>query len=381
MAEKDKPAADAIRRRLEDERWTRRLAEKEKRRVRRRKKSGYVFKQPHLGQSSYGTAPRFEMQVPPVLDLVGAHEATCTFVRAVSEHVRAGQRVCLVFTGVTQIRASALMYLLSTIHRLRIEHGVLCITGTYPDKPSVERLLSQSGFYELLQVKSRDAASRPRSGTRYIRFKSDQKIAGERIGEVRAELLRDDLRMPPSVARTIFRALSEAMTNVHHHAYLRKAFPSPRTAVQLRGRWWLFATLNASNDVFCLVFYDAGVGIPKTLPRKYGIELIRQALALLPTFEPDDAQMIAAAMVLGRTRTDMDNRGKGLLDLARLIDLAGEGKMHIYSRHGTYTYTPTASTQTNSPGFLEGTLIEWRLPLAKALETLPETADEGNNDA
>lgn len=174
--------------------------------------------------------------------------------------------------------------------------------------------------------------------------------------------------MPPYIARLVFRALSEAMTNVNHHAYHRKVFASPKTALRTRGRWWMMATLDTPKNVFKLVFYDAGVGIPNTLPRKYNLELIRQALQLLPGFRPDDGQMIAAAMELGRTRTALDNRGKGLLDLAKLIDIIGVGKMKIFSKHGAYLYRAAGNAVNNSVGFVEGTLIEWELPLNMATD-------------
>jgi len=310
------------------------------------------------------------MSVPERLDLEGAHQVTCDFVREVREAVRRGDRVRLVFDNVRQIRRGALIFLLAQIHKLRIQYGESAITGTYPMAKAVERQLTESGFFDLLKVKARITARSP--ANRYIRFKSDQKINGIDIRHLREELLRQDLKMPPAIARAVFRALSEAMTNVNHHAYSTKAFPSPSDSLRLRGRWWLFANLNVPQNLFVLTFYDTGVGIPKTLPRKYGMELITQLFSLLPGILPDDAQMIEAAMRLGRTRTELDYRGKGLLDLAKLIDLLGAGQMQIHSRHGSYTYTPGAQSRVNRPGFLEGTLIEWRLPIDKALSELPK---------
>ena len=139
----------------------------------------------------------------------------------------------------------------------------------------------------------------------------------------------------------------------------------------------MVANLSARNSLFTLAFYDAGVGIPKTLPRKYTIEKIRGALSLLPGIHPDDGEMIRAAMELGRTRTDASNRGLGLMDLTKLIDSAGSGSMQIYSRNGSYTYTSNREHHSNHDGFVEGTLIEWQLPIDRALENLTkELVDE-----
>ena len=98
---------------------------------------------------------------------------------------------------------------------------------------------------------------------------------------------------------------------------------------------------------------------------------------MLPGFSPDDGQMIRAAMELGRSRTGATNRGKGLMDLVKLIDTVGAGEMTIHSRQGSYAYSAGKDAHSNHEGFVEGTLIEWRLPIDKALERLPqELADE-----
>lgn len=138
------------------------------------------------------------------------------------------------------------------------------------------------------------------------------------------------------------------------------------------GGWWMVASISGKYRTFNLAFYDVGAGIPKTLPRKYTLEKIRSALMLIPGINPDDGQMIQAAMELGRSSTLESNRGKGLLDLARLIESTQSGSMTIHSRLGTYTYQPHSDTYKNSNGFVEGTLIEWQLPLSTALAALPK---------
>jgi hypothetical protein len=255
------------------------------------------------------------------------------------------------------------VYLLAQIHRIRLEQGTEWITGTYPSNRSIEQLLVHSGFYGLLRVKSRLKADQKPKSTRYIKFKSDQRPSGEQIGKLRDELLGDDFSMPATVKRMVFRALSEAMINVHHHAYLQKSSPKA-----LLGRWWLMASLSVTRNRFTLSFYDAGVGIPKTLPKRYAMEVIRHAVSLLPGILPNDGQMISAAMELRRTRTGLEHRGRGLMDLARLIDQVGDGHLDIFSRHGSYRYKPGNSDYSNKKGFVEGTLIEWHLPLDKALD-------------
>lgn len=364
---------------LEKERFERRLNQKAKKHSKNsRISAGAPQKVQRFSQKkkSWKSSDRWtDIAAPTDIDLARNQEETCNFIQTVRKSVRNGVRLRVLFDECNSIKLSALVLLLAQIHKLRLEFGADHITGTYPKSARVEQLLSDSGFYKLLEVKSRKNAAISSKLTRFIRFKSDQKPNSAEIPSLRDELLGDDLQMPREIARLIFRALSEAMTNVNHHAYKTKSI----SVSSLGGRWWMVANVSARTRLFTLAFYDAGVGIPKTLPRKYPMEKIRGILSLLPGIEPDDGQMIRAAMELGRTRTDSSNRGKGLMDLAKLIDQAGAGSMKIYSRNGSYTHTPNGQQHANHGGFVEGTLIEWQLPIGTALENLTqELANELN---
>lgn len=374
---KNKSVSQKLLRNLENERFERRLSQKNKKFRKNKRASGGVSQRPSpysVKRKTWKSKDKWTDLIPPLdIDLQQNRNATCEFIRTVREQVRAGVRLRLRFDECNSIKLSALVLLLAQIHKLQLEYGNEHITGTYPKNPRIERLLEHSGFYKLLGVKSRPNSKTTSKLTRFIRFKSDQKPNSAEIPNLRKELLGDDLQMPKTIAKLIFRALSEAMTNVNHHAYTNKSI---RVSL-LGGRWWMVANLSEKNKLFTLAFYDAGVGIPKTLPRKYSNEIIRGVLSLLPGFEPDDGQMIKAAMELGRTRTEASNRGLGLMDLAKLIEAVGAGSMHIHSRRGSYVYKPDKEEHMNHEGFVEGTLIEWQLPLDIALENLPkEIKDE-----
>lgn len=377
---KNKSIVDRLLHRLELERFERKLRQKSKRFLKNKAKSkgaGSTTRANGHHASWKKKTKWIDYTVPADIDLASNRNESCEFVKTVREKILAGSRLRLVFDDCKNIKLSALVLLLAQIHKLRLEFSADHITGTYPESSRVERLLTQSGFYRLLKVKSRPQQPGQSKLTRFIDFKSGQQPNSAEIPQLRSELLGDDLKMPPMIAKRIFRALSEAMTNVNHHAYKTKSI----RVSSVGGRWWMVASLSAKTRLFTLAFYDAGVGIPKTLPRKYTMEKIRGILSLLPGMTPDDGQMIRAAMELGRTRTESSNRGLGLMDLTKLIDAAGSGAMQIHSRYGSYSYTPTKQVHTNHNGFVEGTLIEWQLPIDKALQSLPqEILDELNNE-
>lgn len=378
MGKTTKLSSKRILQRLERERWQRRLEEKRKRKLRRVSKSGGSFRR---AVPTSDRAPLVPLVVPSVLYLRSSDaQDACWLVEQLRDEIGRGNRVRLDFAGVTSIKQAALMYLLSQLHKLLIEHGIDCIEGTYPRSIRVERLMAESGFFQMLGVRTRERVKKSSKQVRYIPFKSGLTVEARVIGEVRNELLRDDLTMPTRVRQHVFRAVSEAMTNVVQHAYQTKNFRSQQTAQKMRGRWWFTASLDAKGNRFSLAFYDAGVGIPKTLPRRYGMEKLRAVLSLLPFVDPDDAQMVEAAMILGRTRTALQHRGKGLMDLASLIDSVGDGEMTIHSRRGKVTYSVGATVAANCERSVEGTLIEWRLPLDRALTSMPQDDDEAERD-
>lgn len=366
----------AQRQRLENERFRARLHERAKRKERLREG---VPRVPFgdLGNGTFATIGGGwdDLPVPKVLDLISERDATCSFFETVRVLIKSGHRLRLVFQDTERISSESLIYLLALMHRIRLSYGNDKITGTYPALPNVERLLSDSGFFKILRVKSRPMAGR-RGGARFVKCKSDTVIRGSCIPELRDELLGDDLAMPKPIGRMVFRALSEAMANVQHHAYHNKQLRRKG----LRGRWWLGAQLSKNKKTFELTFYDAGVGIPRTLHRRYAWEHIRGVLALLPGFEPDDAQMIKAAVELGRTRTGQDNRGKGLLDIHKIITKVGAGALTIFSRRGRYRYEPQKESIFNDENFIEGTLIKWELPLDLVVDSteLEESHEHDN---
>ena len=316
-----------------------------------------------------------DMPVPKVVNLIDNRDETCNFFQLIRDRVRDGAKVRLVFMETEKISSESLIYLLAQIHKLRLEHGLDRITGTYPKSRRIERLLGESGFLKILNVITRPIPGKKSASTRFVKCKTDTEMNGPIIPVLKEELLGNDLVMPQSIGKMVYRALIEAMANVKHHAYDNKSLRNKK----LKGRWWLGAQISHTKSIFTLTFYDAGVGIPKTLHRQYGWELIRSAISSLPGMMPDDGQMIRAAVELGRTRTGKSNRGKGLMDIHKLIEKVGAGCLIIYSRQGRYRFENGSEIVSNDKNFIEGTLIKWQLPLDKMVSVLGNT-DEYQDD-
>lgn len=153
--------------------------------------------------------------------------------------------------------------------------------------------------------------------------------------------------------------LSEAIVNVSHHAY-----PVENGYSEIDKKWYLTASYNTKKKELKVVFYDQGIGIPKSLPAS---ELWEKALDFLSIFPMADRKkdevILKAAVELDRTRTDESDRGKGLQDLLEFIRQRRDGYLSIISLRGLFKLEIKDGIETvrsehfDSP--VDGTLIIW----------------------
>jgi hypothetical protein len=164
------------------------------------------------------------------------------------------------------------------------------------------------------------------------------------------------------------------MTNVVNHAYPPGSLGT--RIAHLRNRWWMVGHFNRLRKELRILFFDQGVGIPVTLPKRFGREKLNEILGTLGVVDPNDGELIQAAMEIGRTKTELRHRGKGLNDFKKLLDACGGGRLAILSNHGVYEYTyPADQHHWSLKDSIGGTLIEWSVPLAAIANWQPGEAD------
>ena len=317
------------------------------------------------------------IQIPSVLDMTKKEDETLELVRDIRKIVlRQKRSLRLVFNGVQKIQPASLLLLLAEIHRCRLIHGQSKLTGTYPDKGSkLEKVFHSTGFFNLLGVKSRVKKEPKSFPVDYVEFISDIRPPQDLSKRFKIALFGEEIQLDILIRKQLVRAIGEAVVNVGQHAYPKNSYHDHPT----KGRWWLSGHVNKKSAQLTIMFCDLGVGIPQTLPKRYPMEIIRSVLALLPGIKPNDGEMIKAGMEIGRSQTMQSHRGKGLNDLRRIIDVAGEGELHIYSRKGCYRYSPGKMDETrNLDRTVGGTLIIWTLPLNKITDWV-EGDEDGKN--
>ena len=292
---------------------------------------------------------------PEHLSLEEDHEGVLKLIREIRRRSgrRRNERTYIDFTPIRTVSPSGALVLAAELDRWNSLPGRSRFRRADTNKwaPSVRRLLGQMGFFELLGLDHLpDTAA---GGARYIKFRSGTRVDGAAFEELRTLDLEPVVSVPKT--KLLFAAVTEAMTNVVHHAY-KTADPGPM-------KWWLSAAHQGGE--IAILIYDQGAGIPKTLPLTLG----ERARDLLPDdWATHDGKMIEAAHSLSKSGTREPHRGSGLgRDVRRYIEEhEGLGEYRVISGRGEYTVPAgkDAEGQVKShPRALQGTLIEWRLTL------------------
>lgn len=316
---------------------------------------------------------RVVIQVPEELDLATNRRHTYEIARACRTNCFVHRKPSLLdFRSTKKISSAAVLYLVAEMDRCRRLAGIKMLTGTFPKDKALNIQMRDSGFYEALGVKC-NVDDKPKVyPVEYIKVRSGNQADGRIARELRQALLGPQEELFDKEKRlSFFRGIGEAMTNVSQHAYPPDFTNGPIKLVD-KG-WWMLGHINKKSKQLKIMIVDQGVGIPRTLPRKYK-EVMNEFFAKIGVRSPTDGNIIRAAMEVGRSRTLQTNRGKGLNDLKEIIDKCQAGALRILSKKGEYQYKiakgKIEETAVSHDESLHGTLVEWSIPLQAILPFL-----------
>lgn len=265
--------------------------------------------------------------------------------------VSRGHPVCLDFSKTEKVIADGMLLFLAELRRL-IKHtlGGVEITCRPPLNEKVCQVFQQIGLFALLGV-NHSVVPKDDDVINW-RFAHGHKVEGERYEDVLADYDGD---IAPPLQENLFTGITEAMTNVLNHAY-----DLPRedgTGIVNSREWWMFS--QAKSDHVMVAFLDLGAGIPRTLPMKRPKIWKR----LLQFNRNLDSRAIAYAVKDSISRTNESHRGKGLGQIARVVDLIPGGQMTIFSNFGALSRASGVMQRRDYSDSIQGTLIFWKIPL------------------
>jgi anti-anti-sigma regulatory factor len=325
---------------------------------------------------------RVIIRIPTILDLAGNRHHTYEVARACRTNCLLHKKPTLLdFSDTKVISSAAILFLVAEIDRCRRFAGVHMLTGTFPRDKTLNTEMRDSGFYEALGVQCNIDGKAKIFPMEYFKVRSGNEADGRIAKELRLALLGPQENLFEKGKRnSFFRGIGEAMTNVSQHAYPIDLPAGPIKTVD-KG-WWMLGHINKKSRQLKIMIVDQGVGIPRTLPRKYR-EVMNEFFAKIGVVSPTDGNIIRAAMEVGRSRTLQTNRGKGLNDLKEIIDKCNAGSLRILSKKGEYHYKivngRVEETALSTEESLNGTLVEWSIPLRAVLPFLLNEEMEDEN--
>lgn len=272
------------------------------------------------------------------------------------------------FSRTEKMYSDGTLYLWACISDLTLRYRHCHFSIVKPSDYVVEQVLYQVGIAALLGRRKYFNNSTFHPSVRHWHV-----AYGENVDLEKANNIFDSFKgkLTPELSKSVYAGISEAMTNCIHHAYEDIAYK----------KWWMFSREDTHSKKLQVVFCDLGIGIPKSLYQNANditddwLERLTEWLHrhISAGKANNDALKIKAAIEIGRTRTKLPNRGKGLKQMVSTLDKMGNGEafVEIISGNGRYTHRSknqqsiekTLPLSNNKKYAIRGTMIQWSIPL------------------
>jgi hypothetical protein len=312
------------------------------------------------------------ISAPVVFELIRSknHRNLIEFLNTLRDTVLVRKKAVRIdFSETKRMVVCGTLLFYSELCRIKQELNSLdLISCIRPKDEIVAQVLQHLGIFKMLNCQSLVTPER----TDVINWKvaTGDNTDATNVGKI----LESQSKLPVTKSKKLYRGVSEAMTNVSQHAYLK--LQNDGIEIAENKGWWMFC--REEDDHIFVAFCDLGVGIPVTLPKtieenqEQGI--FKRVLYNLFGSEKSkysDGELIRAAIEVKRSRTLKRHRGKGLLDMIKAIETTG-GQLVILSNKGSYRYNVSSlipiETVKNYQDSILGTLILWSLPLKADIE-------------
>jgi hypothetical protein len=290
------------------------------------------------------------------------------------------ENICikLDFSETKKMFTEGTLYLLAELETLKITNPNIHFSLISSKEVIVNQVLKQTGILELLGVSINFEDTEFDETVKYWKYSSGHKVEMDSAEEMLDDF--DDL-LSKSSSTSIFNSITEAVTNSHHHAYLEKRFINDPMKAK---KWWIFS--QEKDNKLCICVCDLGIGISKSLLRNSEnvaedwFSQLKIFLKLHKEKYDNDSASIKAAIEIGNTRTNLQNRGKGLNQIINQVSMLCDHKasIAILSNKGSYIINRGMIEDRPLTGIvdgfslpykqsIDGTVILWEIPIDKQI--------------
>jgi len=316
---------------------------------------------------------RLVIHLPEVMDFSDNYERTVLYITAIRKLVniltkskKALRLSSVRFGKLRKISTSAALVLTAELSKWDDEINSRLVPDVESWDPDILQQFYDLGFFDLFQKSPDLSGMQSKSKLHLVKY-----IKGKCGDKNKTRLLKSSISevVGESISKWTFlhSGLSEAITNVSHHAYPKQYSGADEKF------WYLTGSYNSEKLELKIAFYDQGIGIPRSLPSSKIYEKVLRFLSVVPAAERRHHKtLLRAAVAIDRTSTGDSDRGKGLPDLLEFIKQRRQGYLSILSLKGLYKYTvDEGNAIVKSESFhneMPGTLIIWCVKLSDYLE-------------
>ena len=306
------------------------------------------------------------LYAPQIIDLQSAVSRRdtlhlCERIRRVYLQDRKG--VLIDFSRTRKIHSHGMLVLVAELDRAqRMSGGKLALrcklpAGTDNDQKIVCEVLDQIGLLERCgHPKIHGEGCVFHESVRHWRYATGTRV-DDKPGDV---LEKHEGRIAPALMTQMQIGLTEALINSLHHAY--RGLRSDGCGLYNERRWWMFT--HEVDGVLQVLVCDLGIGIPRSLPLKWDHSLLKKLSQIFSKSHPHVAA-IKSALILGKSSTGEENRGKGLPQIWSATSSTKGGAVGILSGKA-YVYIDSEDGNVNGGPYESeflGTLVTWRVPV------------------
>lgn len=314
-------------------------------------------KVPIFGFNSSTTRTFLQINAPDVFDISDIDTRFCflKFLARLRQKVLVEKKnVKINFSPTKRIISGAGLLFTSELCRMdALKAGYVKIRCLPPRIPKIYQVFEQIGVFRLLEFNNK---IKPHDhDVVHWRVAKGSGADGEKYDAI---LGYYDGKIPEILSTGFYLGLTEAMTNAQHHAYTEPRDDEIKIKPESKD-WWMFS--QEKDGRLNVVFCDLGIGISRSLPikkPKLWKKLIEKYSAGI-----HDGDIIAEAVEESSTRTGEKHRGKGLQQMASVINEIQDAELRIYSNKGCYTKINHKVKVWHYKTSILGTLIMWSVPI------------------
>ncbi len=312
------------------------------------------------------------LNLPRVMNFYDEYDSTILYITAIRKlseksHIpwKAYKLVSVNFDNLRKISTSAALVLTAELSKWddTIRQRLKPIVDDW-DNEILTQFYDLGFFYLFTDGFSHNTKSEEISDLKLVKY-----IKGKCGDNNKARILKSEINniLGKKIPKWTFlhSGLTEAITNVSHHAYPDKSGFSKKNK-----NWYLTGSYNEKTKELKIVFYDQGIGIPKSLPASDIWETVLKKCVQFGfslADQKNDEVLLKAAVQLDRTSTGELDRGKGLQDLLEFIRQRRNGYLSILSLKGLFKFSMCDGKESTKSEHFDnpvcGTLIIWSATL------------------